>query len=208
MSRGLFITIEGGEGGGKSTLREALAKALRAQGRLVVETREPGGTPSAEAIRGLLVRGDADRWSPLSEALLVNAARADHVARVIRPALEEGAVVICDRFCDSTMAYQGYAGGLGRAAMEALDALTIPDTRPDLTLVLDLPVDVGLARAAARRDGEGRFEGKGAAFHEALRAAFLDIAQREPHRCHVLDAQQPAEVVCARALDLILPRLP
>lgn len=208
MSRGLFITIEGGEGGGKSTLREALAKALRAQGRLVVETREPGGTPGAEAIRGLLVRGDADRWSPLSEALLVNAARADHVARVIRPALEEGAVVICDRFCDSTMAYQGYAGGLGRAAMEALDALTIPDTRPDLTLVLDLPVDVGLARAAARRDGEGRFEGKGAAFHEALRAAFLDIAQREPHRCHVLDAQQPGEVVCARALDLILPRLP
>lgn len=207
MGRGLFITIEGGEGGGKSTLRAGLAEALRASGLRVVETREPGGTAGAEQIRALLVTGDADRWGPLSEALLVYAARADHVARVIAPALAEGAIVLCDRFCDSTMAYQGYAGGLGRAAIETLDAVTIAQTRPDLTLLLDLPVEIGLARAAARHGGEARFEGKGAAFHQALREAFLDIAAREPQRCRVLDAQSPAEAVCAAALALIRERL-
>lgn len=207
MGRGLFITIEGGEGGGKSTLRAGLAAALRAGGLNVVETREPGGTPGAEQIRALLVTGDADRWGPLPEALLVCAARADHVARVIAPALAAGAIVLCDRFCDSTMAYQGYAGGLGRAAIEALDALTIAQTRPDLTFMLDLPVDVGLARAAARHGGEARFEAKGVAFHQALREAFLDIAAREPQRCRVLDAQAPAEAVCAEALALIRDRL-
>jgi dTMP kinase len=207
MGRGLFITIEGGEGGGKSTLRAGLADALRAEGRTVVETREPGGTPGAEALRALLVTGESARWTALSEAYLVNAARTDHLERVIRPALGAGAIVLCDRFNDSTMAYQGYAGGLGRDAIEALDALTIGATRPDLTFILDVPPQDGLARAAARRDGEARFEGKAVAFHEALRAAFLDIAAREPERCRVLDARQPADAVFAQAIALVRERL-
>jgi dTMP kinase len=199
MARGAFITLEGGEGAGKSTLIQALAVRLRAAQREVVVTREPGGTPGAEAIRGLLVTGTADRWSPLSEVCLFYAARHDHLERVIRPALARGAVVLCDRFADSTRAYQGQAGGAGRAAVEALDALVVGSTQPDLTLLLDIAPEVGLARAAARRDQEARFESKALAFHAGLRAAYLALAGEEPGRFAVLDAAAPPEAVADAA---------
>ncbi len=177
MARGFFITFEGGEGTGKSTQAARLVDRLKATGREVVATREPGGTPGAEAIRALLVRGAADRWSPVSETLLMNAARRDHIERVIAPALERGAVVVCDRFADSTRAYQGVAGGAPSGLVEALETAVLGETRPDLTLIFDLAPQAGLARAAGRAGGETRFEAKGAAFHEALRAAFVAIAR-------------------------------
>ena len=150
MARGLFITFEGGEGAGKSTQVGLLAMRLAAQGRDVVRTREPGGSPGGEAIRALLVTGGADRWSATTETLLMNAARCDHIERVIAPALQRGAVVICDRFADSTRAYQGAAGGAAPELIAALEAAVVGDTRPDLTFILDLPVEIGLARAAGR----------------------------------------------------------
>jgi dTMP kinase len=188
MARGIFITFEGGEGVGKSTQLRRLAARLAASGREVVATREPGGSPGGEAIRALLVTGAADRWSPLTETLLVNAARRDHVERVIAPALARGAVVLCDRFADSTRAYQGVAGGAAADLIAAVEAAVLGDVRPDLTLVLDLPADAGLARASARGGAEARFEAKGPAFHARLRAAFLAIAEAEPERCAVIDA--------------------
>ena len=195
MSRGFFITFEGGEGAGKSTQVRRLAERLRAAGREVVVTREPGGSTGAEAIRGLLVSGAADRWSPISEALMMNAARRDHVEKLIAPALARGDVVICDRFADSTRAYQGAAGGAPADLIATLESAVVGDCRPDLTLVLDLPVDIGLARAADRGGAEARFEAKGAAFHAAIRQAFLDIAAAEPGRCVVVDSSAPPEVV-------------
>ncbi|HSZ53163.1 MAG TPA: dTMP kinase [Caulobacteraceae bacterium] len=195
MSRGFFITFEGGEGAGKSTQVRRLAERLRAAGREVVVTREPGGSTGAEAIRGLLVSGAADRWSPISEALMMNAARRDHVEKLIVPALARGDVVICDRFADSTRAYQGAAGGAPADLIATLESAVVGDCRPDLTLVLDLPVDIGLARAADRGGAEARFEAKGAAFHAAIRQAFLDIAAAEPGRCVVVDSSAPPEVV-------------
>ncbi len=195
MSRGLFITFEGGEGAGKSTQAARLTGRIAATGREVIATREPGGSPGAEVIRGLLVRGDADRWSPVSETLLMYAARRDHIERVIAPALARGAVVICDRFADSTRAYQGAGGGAPGALIAALEDDVLGDTRPDLTLIFDLPVEVGLERAARRRDDETRFEDKGLAFHERLRAAFLTIAEAETDRCVVIDAAAPQAAV-------------
>jgi dTMP kinase len=188
MERGFFITLEGGEGAGKSTLIKGLAARFEQSGRQVVVTREPGGTQGAEAIRTLLVTGDAARWTPLSELCLFYAAREDHLERLIRPALECGEVVICDRFADSTRAYQGQAGGTGLAAVETLDALIVRQTQPDLTLILDIDPTIGLARATARRGNEDRFEGKAMAFHTALRAAYLDIARDNHERCVILDA--------------------
>jgi dTMP kinase len=188
MTIGLFITLEGGEGAGKSTLIKGLAARLMEQGHEVVVTREPGGTVGAETIRTLLVTGDAARWTPLSELCLFYAAREDHLERLIRPALARGAIVVCDRFADSTRAYQGQAGGTGREAVETLDALIVLDTQPDVTLILDIDPVIGLSRAAARRGTEDRFEGKALAFHTALRAAYLDIAAHNPVRCTVLDA--------------------
>ncbi len=188
MTRGRFITLEGGEGAGKSTHARWLANALRAGGLEVVETREPGGSAGAEEIRELLVHGAVGRWDAVSEALLHFAARRDHVVRLIRPALERGAWVVSDRFADSTMAYQGYGHGLGRAAIEALSRLSLGELRPDLTLILDLPVEDGLRRAAARRDGATRYENMDLSFHERLRQGFLDIARREPGRCALVDA--------------------
>jgi dTMP kinase len=199
MSRGLFITFEGGEGAGKSTQAARLAGRIAETGREVIATREPGGSPGAEAIRALLVRGDADRWSPVSETLLMYAARRDHIERVIAPALGRGAVVICDRFADSTRAYQGAGGGAPMDLIRDLEAKVLGETRPDLTLIFDLPVEVGLKRAARRHDDETRFEAKGLAFHERLRAAFLDIAKAEPGRCAVIDAAAP-EAAVARAV--------
>jgi dTMP kinase len=199
MAQGLFVTLEGGEGAGKSTLLAGLAARVRASGREVVVTREPGGTTGAEEIRGLLVTGDADRWTPLTELCLFYAARQDHLERLIRPALARGAVVLCDRFADSTRAYQGLAGGAGRAAVEALDTLIVGGTQPALTLILDLDPATGLARAASRRGGEARFESKALAFHTALREAFRSLAAEQPHRCRLIDAAQPPSQVEAQA---------
>jgi dTMP kinase len=207
MQRGRFISLEGGEGTGKSTQAARLTERLRAPGREVVATREPGGSPGAEAIRGLLVEGAADRWSATAETLLMYAARRDHIERVIAPALERGAWVVTDRFFDSTRAYQGAGGGAPAALMEALEREVVGAVTPDLTLILDLPVDAGLARAAGRGGGEGRFEAKGAAFHERLRAAFLKIAAREPDRCVVIPAGGDADAVAERIWRVVDARL-
>ena len=211
VTRGRFITFEGGEGVGKSTQVRRLAERLRGLGQggggEVVVTREPGGSPGAEAIRALLVSGPVERWSSISETLLMYAARRDHIERVIAPALERGAWVICDRFYDSSRAYQGAAGGAPAGLIKALETDVVGDLIPDLTLILDLPVQVGLARARQRiRNGggkngggqEGRFEAKGAAFHERLRAAFLAIAENEPDRCRVIDADADIDAVTRR----------
>ncbi len=197
MDQGRFITFEGGEGGGKSTQLRLLAQRLTAAGQDVVATREPGGSPGAEAIRDLLVRGEADRWSAMTETLLMYAARRDHVERVISPALARGTWVLCDRYADSTRAYQGAAGGADPAFIAALEAHVLGPVRPDLTLILDLPPETGLSRAAARAGAETRFESKGSAFHVRLRQAFLETAKGEPQRCRVIDATQPLEAVSA-----------
>ncbi len=183
-----FITFEGGEGAGKSTQVELLATALRRRGLRVCATREPGGSPGAEAIRELLVTGPADRWDALGEALLHSAARRDHLRCLVHPRLAAGDWVLCDRFADSTLAYQGYGHGLDRAAIDALHALVVGAFRPDLTLILDLPVARGLKRAKARGAGEDRYENFDRAFHERLRAGFQEIARQDPERCRLIDA--------------------
>lgn len=207
MSRGRFITFEGGEGTGKSTQVRLLTSYLTQSGLDVVQTREPGGSPSAEEIRSLLVTGAEDRWSPMAETLLFNAARVEHWRQVIDPALARGAHVVCDRFSDSTMAYQAYAGGIDPKVIAELHRIAMAGVEPDLTVVLDIPVDDGLKRAATRRDAETRFERKGRAFHERLRQGFLDIARRAPKRCLVIDAGQPIERVHAAVLDALKTRL-
>jgi dTMP kinase len=207
MARGRFITLEGGEGAGKSTQLRLLAEALSARGLDTLVTREPGGSKGAEEIRALLVSGETGRWSPTTEALLHTAARRDHLERAVWPALEAGRWVICDRFFDSTMAYQGYGLGLGREFIAALQALALGEFRPDLTLILDLPVEQGLARAAARHGGEDRYERMDPAFHRTLRNGFLDIAAREPGRCAVIDAAQSPDAVHAAILDVVARRL-
>jgi dTMP kinase len=207
MARALFITFEGGEGAGKSTQVARLSARLAHAGCDVGATRAPGGSAGAERIRDLLVRGEADRWSPVTETLLMYAARRDHIERVIRPALARGAVVVCDRFMDSTRAYQGAGGGAPEALIAALEAQVLDRTRPDLTLVFDLPVETGLERAAGRGGAEVRFEGKDLGFHQRLRAAFLEIAGREPERCVVVDATGAADTVAARVWDAVSPRL-
>ncbi len=197
MTRGKFITLEGGEGAGKSTQISLLAEALRGTGLSVHTTREPGGSPGAEEIRKLLVSGAADRWDAMSEALLHFAARRDHVQKTILPKLDAGTWVLSDRFVDSTMAYQGYAQGLGRDAVETLAKLTLGDFTPDLTLILDLEVEAGLARAATRHGGEDRYERMGAAFHRKLRDAFHDMAKRAPERRVLVDASGGVDAVQA-----------
>ncbi|GAB4361450.1 MAG: dTMP kinase [Kiloniellaceae bacterium] len=210
-TRGRFITLEGGEGAGKSTQQRRLAAWLRAGGLEVVETREPGGSPGAEEIRRLLVTGDAGRWDPMTEALLIFAARRDHLRQTIEPALARGAWVVCDRFVDSTMAYQGYAQGLGRDAVETLYRLVVGDLKPDLTLVLDIAIEDGLRRAQARNGaaahGEDRYEQMDLGFHERLRAGFHDIVTREPQRCLLIDASGDAEAVAARVATAVRARL-
>jgi dTMP kinase len=177
-----FIVFEGGEGAGKSTQVKRLADALRAEGHAVTTTREPGGAPGAELIRKLLVDGETARWSPETEALLINAARADHLERTIRPALKRGEWVICDRFADSTMAYQGYGMGVDRAWLGELRHKVVREEEPGLTLVFDLPVEIGLSRAVASQ----RYERMGRDFHEKLRAAFPEIAQARDGRHRVV----------------------
>jgi len=201
-ARGLarFIVFEGGEGAGKSTQVQRLAEALRARGQVVVTTREPGGSPGAEAIRSLLVSGDTARWTPETEALLINAARTDHLDRTIRPALANGQWVVCDRFADSTMAYQGYGMGLDRAWLETLRKRVVGDTEPGLTLVFDLPVDVGLGRAVASQ----RYEKMGRAFHETLRTAFQEIAAAKDGRKRVvIDAGKSVDEVARQVLEAV-----
>ncbi len=207
MARGRFITFEGGEGAGKSTQVKRLAARLGAQGLEIVTTREPGGSPGAESIRDLVLNGAADRWSPVTETLLMYAARRDHIERVIQPALARGAWVICDRFADSTRAYQGAAGGTDPALISALETYIVEDVRPDLTLIFDLPPEVGLERAHARAGAEMRFESKGMAFHERLREGFRAIAAAEPERCVTIDATASMDAVEASVWRAVAERL-
>ncbi len=198
--RGLFITFEGGEGVGKSTQVRRLAARLQASGREVVVTREPGGSPGAEAIRNLVLNGSADRWSPVTETLLMYASRRDHIERTLRPALERGAVVLCDRYADSTRAYQGAAGGADSGLISALETYILEEVRPARTLVFDLDPELGLARALGRPDAEARFESKGLDFHRRLREGFLAIARAEPERCRIIDAAGDPDAVETRIL--------
>jgi dTMP kinase len=203
---GRFITLEGGEGTGKSTQLRRLAGALERRGIAVVATREPGGAPGAEEIRELMVTGEPGRWDVMTETLLAYAARADHVARTIGPALVAGKWVVSDRFSDSTFAYQGAGRGLDRETIRRIDSAVLDDFKPDLTLVLDLDVSIGLERALARGPVENRFEKFGAEFHERLRQAFLDIARRNPERCRVIDASGSEDQVAAAIFEAVAAR--
>lgn len=201
VARGKLITFEGGEGVGKSTQIARLAEALKLSGVEAVATREPGGSAGAEEIRHLLVTGAVNRWDSVSETLLVFAARRDHLVRKILPALVDGRWVLCDRFTDSTLAYQGYGHGMERDQIEFLHKLVCGFLKPDLTLILDLPVETGLARAGARRAAAGeagasaRFEQLDTKFHNRVREGFLDIASRDAKRCAVIDASGKPETV-------------
>ena len=207
MAQGRFITVEGGEGAGKSTQVPLLVAALEQAGIAALATREPGGSEGAEAIRRLLIEGPRERWDAASEALLINAARRDHVARLIRPALKRRVWVVCDRFADSTLAYQGYGRGLPPSDIWALHHVALGGFGPDLTLILDLPVEIGLARIASRTAPADRFERLDRAFHERLRQGFLAIAAAEPLRCAVIDATAGPELVHRAILDAVAERL-
>lgn len=207
MARGKFITFEGGEGTGKSTQSRTLTARLLAEGRAAIRTREPGGSDGAEALRSLLVEGKADRWSPMSETLMMNAARRDHLERTIVPALELGEWVVCDRFADSTRAYQGAGGGVPADFIATVERAVVGDNRPDLTLVFDLPPQIGLERAFGRDMFEVRFETKDFDFHTRLRAAYLEIARAEPERCVVIDASGTEEEVAALVWTAVTDRL-
>jgi dTMP kinase len=205
--RARFITLEGGEGAGKSTQARRLAGALTARGHASLVTREPGGSPGAEDIRKLLVNGEPGRWDALTETMLMFAARADHVLRTIRPALAANTHVICDRFTDSTYAYQGAGRGLQRETIRRIDSVVLDEFKPDLTLILDVPVEEGLKRAHARGGGEARFEKFDVEFHERLRQAFLDIARRSPGRCAVIEAARGEDEVAEAILAAVTGRL-
>jgi len=204
---GRFITLEGGEGAGKSTQIARLSASLRDMGREVTATREPGGSLGAEEIRRLVVTGDPGRWGAMTEALLHTAARRDHLERMVWPALERGAWVISDRFFDSTVAYQGWGHGLGAETMWALQRVALGPFRPDLTLILDIPVEIGLARADARRGTETRYESMAHDFHQRLRDGYLKIAEAEPERCAVIDATRGVDEVAAEILAVVRSRL-
>jgi len=207
MERGRFITLEGGEGAGKSTQITLLKDALKAQGIKVLVTREPGGSPGGEDIRTLLVNGDTARWEPLTEALLNYAARHEHLEKVILPALNQGTWVLCDRFADSTMAYQGYGHGMDREVIRRLHRLVVGDLRPNLTLIMDMPVTEGLHRAGVRGQGEDRYERMGLAFHDRLRQGFLEIAHKDSGRCALIDATGDIEAVAKLIRTEVTERL-
>lgn len=202
---GKFITFEGGEGGGKSTQAQRLAQDLRARGLEVVLTREPGGSPWAERLRRAILTEKGRGLAPVEQAILFAAARADHVDTVIKPALQEGRWVVCDRFADSTEAYQG-ALGTPADVVELLKTVAVDETLPDLTFILDLPPEVGLERAAGR-DALDPFEADELAVHQARRAVFLDIAAREPARCVVVDATRPVEEIAGAIAAVVRERL-
>lgn len=204
---GLFITFEGGEGAGKSTQVKRLGAELQAKGREVVLTREPGGAPGAEAIRKLLVEGAASRWDGITEALLHTAARRDHLVKTVWPALQAGKVVISDRFVDSTVAYQGYGHGIDQALLGALYRAAAGDFRPDLTVIIDVPLDIGLTRAAGRGGAENRYENMDRSFHERLRQGFLAIAAAEPKRCKIIDGARDPDRVHADVMAVVTPLL-
>ena len=205
MQRGFFITLEGGEGAGKSTLAKTLYQFLQAKNIDVILTREPGGTKEAEAIRALVVEGDKDRFDPIAEALLFNAARRHHVHNRILPALENGTWVICDRFIDSTLVYQGYVQGVDIQFLKDLHHKSCDNVMPDLTLLIDVPVDIGLFRANIRGQGaqETRFEEKGHAFHETVRTGFLGLARQEPKRFRILDGTLSVDELFDLAIEHI-----
>ncbi len=205
LTRGLFITFEGGEGAGKSTQIRSLAQSLAADGHEVVMTREPGGSPGAEAIRHVVLSGAAEPFGAPMEAVLFAAARADHIARTIRPALARGAVVLCDRFVDSSRVYQGVTGGIDPSLMKALEHATVGDMMPDLTLILDIDPEEGLRRAGIRRGASAadRFEKEALSLHRRRRKAFLEIARQEPRRCKVIDASRTPERIAAEILDVV-----
>jgi dTMP kinase len=212
MSSGRFITFEGGEGSGKSTQARLLAEALRAKGIDAVLTREPGGSPFAEQVRSLILDPATEPHSALSEALLFYAARADHIEKVIRPALLAGRWVISDRFSDSTRVYQVEAGGLPLEVFKAFELIVVKLTYPDLTFLLDMPAEVGLSRATTRRlaqalSGEDTYEKRELDFHMRLREGFLTVAKEEPHRCHVIDGTAPVEQIAADVLAQVERRL-
>lgn len=200
---GLFLSFEGIDGSGKSTQARLLAEALRGAGRDVVLTREPGGSPGAEEIRRLVLEGAADRWSTETELLLFTAARRDHLEKTIRPALARGAVVICDRFADSTRIYQGLTRGDLRAMVDSLHALMI-GTEPDLTFLIDIDATEGLARATARPGKELRFEGMGLGLQEKARAGFLALAAAQPARFRVISGARTPEVIAAEVLAIAM----
>ena len=186
---------------------ESCGVALRDIDITVVTTREPGGAPGAEEIRNLLVKGEVNRWTPMSEALLHYAARAEHLDKTVYPALDQNQWVISDRFADSTLAYQGYGHGVDHAALNALDGVVLGKFKPDLTIIFDLGLQTGLSRAHARGGGEDRYERMGRDFHERLRQGFLDIAARETERCCVIDASGPIDQVAAIIRKLVSQRL-
>lgn len=204
MARGRFITLEGGEGVGKTTQARLLAEALSREGVRVVSTREPGGAPGSEVLRELLLSGATD-WSPLAETLLHFAARAEHVAKTIRPALESGAWVVCDRFADSTMVYQGWGQGADRTAIAALTGML--GVIPDLTIILDAPLETSMARLRARDLPSDRYERLGEAFFARLRDGFRALARIDAGRCVLVSADAPVETVAAEVLAVVRRRL-
>lgn len=209
---GRFITFEGGEGAGKSTQITRLRDRLERLGHRVLVTREPGGSPLAEEIRSFILSGQAKPLGAFAEALMFAAARIDHLDRTIKPALKDGTIVLCDRFADSTRAYQGSSGTIAPSVIDDLERVALAGTTPDLTFILDLPAEVGLARAGERRarkgEGADRFEDEDVSFHQALRQAFLAIARNAPKRCAVINADQSADEVEAAIWETLRERLP
>jgi dTMP kinase len=206
MTTGVFITLEGGEGAGKSTQLKLLEDRLATRGIDIIRTREPGGVPSAETIRDLLVNGETDKWRPLTETLLHFAARHEHISRLVQPALENGQWILCDRFADSTTAYQGYAQNIELDTISTLYRLAVGNLEPNLTIILDLPVQVGLERAEDRGIGGTRYERMGIEFHQQLRDGFLKIAANNPHRCSVVDATRSIEEISENIMTLVETR--
>ena len=207
-SRGLFITFEGGEGCGKTTQIQILADRIRGlTSAPFVVTREPGGVPAAELIRRLLVNGDAETWHAATEGLLMSAARHEHVEQIIRPALARNELVISDRFVDSTIVYQGIVGGVSANDIAVMNKIACGDIYPDATIILDIDSRIGLARAKLRGGGEDRFEAKGHAYHEKVRAGFLELAANAPSRCVVIDADRPPDAVAADIWRVVRPHL-
>ena len=209
VDTGRFITFEGGEGSGKSTQAGILANRLTRAGRQVLATREPGGSPAAEEIREALLSGKVWQFGPFAEALLFSVARGDHLENAIGEALLDGKWVVCDRFLDSTRAYQGATAGVPKSLINALERLTVGGLLPDITFVLDIPAEEGLQRAAERRGGgtPDRFESQELMLHERVRRAFVDIAEEEPDRCIVIDASQPEAMVAEDVWEVVLQRL-